>query len=57
MKWLHMNEEIIHMKIICCNKIRELENLSSFLNKLNANGKIKWKKGARFSKIRRNYIQ
>jgi hypothetical protein len=38
-KWLHINERIKSKKIIRCNKIIELKEISKFLHK----GKGKWK--------------
>lgn len=33
-RWLHMNEETAHKKVITCTKITELKNLGIFLCKL-----------------------
>ena len=33
-KWLSVNEEVAHKKIISCTKVTELKNLGKFLYKL-----------------------
>jgi len=39
-RWLYLNEETAHKKVVSCTKITELKNLGRFLCKLIC----KWKK-------------
>jgi hypothetical protein len=47
-KWLYINEETAHKKIIRCTKITKLKNLGKFLNNLKCKQKNEVKKSARF---------